>query len=150
MGHRAHAGPLFESTPDGFSLAGVTVRLAEPHERVRWGATVARHHHLGFKRFAGRGLRHVVEWRGQWIALAGWQSGAFKSVHRDRWIGWSPHQRHRRLHLIANDTRLVILGGKGVFPRLASFALAAMVRRLSDDRQARHGHSLLVAETKAA
>ncbi len=73
MGHRAHARPLFGSTPDGFPLAEVTVRLAEPHERVRRDATVARHHHLGFKRFAGRGLRHVVEWRGQRVAPAGWQ-----------------------------------------------------------------------------
>ncbi len=45
MGHRAHTSPLFESTTDGFPLAEVTVRLAEPHERVRRDATVARHHH---------------------------------------------------------------------------------------------------------
>ena len=35
------------------SLAGVMVRLAEPHERVQWDATVERYHYLGFKRFAG-------------------------------------------------------------------------------------------------
>ncbi len=73
MDHRAHARPLFESTPDGFPPAEVTVRLAEPHERVRRDATVARHHHLGFKRFAGRGPHHVVERRGERVALAGWQ-----------------------------------------------------------------------------
>ena len=46
------------------------------------------HHYLGFKRFAGRGLRYVFEWRGQWVGLAGWQSGAFKCRPRDQWIGW--------------------------------------------------------------
>ena len=31
------------------------------------------HHELGFKQFAGRGLRYVTEWHGQWGALAGWR-----------------------------------------------------------------------------
>lgn len=35
---------------------------------------------LGFKRFSGRGLRYVVEWRGKWLELAGWQSGAFPAL----------------------------------------------------------------------
>ena len=37
-------------------------------------------HHLGFKQFAGRGLRYVAEWDGRWVALVGWQGGAFKAV----------------------------------------------------------------------
>ena len=48
---------------------------------------MAERHYLGFRRFAGRGLRHVAEWRGHWLALAGWQSGAFKCAPRDRWLG---------------------------------------------------------------
>ena len=30
---------------------------------------------MGFKQFAGRGLRHMAEWRDPWVALVGWQSG---------------------------------------------------------------------------
>ena len=48
---------LFRETPEGFSLRDVVVRLARPDERVRWDALVEAHHYLGFKRFAGRGLR---------------------------------------------------------------------------------------------
>ncbi len=33
-----------------------TVRLARPDERGRWDEQVDRHHYLGFKRFAGRGV----------------------------------------------------------------------------------------------
>ena len=51
------------------------------------------------------------------------------------------------MHLIANNTRFLILGAPECFPNLDSFALAAMVRRLSDDWSAAYGHSLLLAET---
>ena len=138
---------IFTSTPDGFSLREATVRLARPDERGRWDEQVDRHHYLGFKRFAGRGLRYVIEWRDRWLALAGWQSGAFKSRHRDRWVGWSGELRYHRLHLLANNTRFVILSSPGVFPHLGSWALAQMTQRLSPDWQAQYGHPLLVAES---
>ena len=150
--------PVFTATPRGFDLADVTVRLARPDERCRWDAIVDEQHYLGFKRFAGRGLRYVVEWRGRWIALAGWQNGAFKCKPRDDWIGWIKHknrswhkkrrqQQFGRLHLILNNTRFLVLGEPGVFPNLASFALAAMTRRLADDWEAAWGHRVLLAET---
>ena len=47
----------------------VVVRPARADERRRWDALMAEHHYLGFKQFAGRGLRHVAEWRGHWVAL---------------------------------------------------------------------------------
>ena len=105
------------------------------------------HHYLGFKRFAGRGVRYVFDWRGQWVGLAGWQSGAFKCRPRDQWIGWKRELQFTRMHLIANNTRFLILGAPGCFPNLASLALAAMVQRLSADWSAAYGHSLLLAET---
>ena len=147
MEERIDGAALFRETPEGFSLRDVVVRLARPDERVRWDALVEAHHYLGFKRFAGRGLRYVIEWAGQWIALAGWQSCALKSRHRDLWVGWKGAVRWRRLHLIANNSRFVVLGGKGVFPRLGSFAMAAMLRRLSADWQEQYGHPILLAET---
>lgn len=141
---------VFGSTPPGFRVRDVVVRLATPEERCRWDALADRHHYLGFKRFAGRGLRYVFAWRGRWVGLAGWQSGAFKCGVRERWIGWSPEQQFRRLHLIGNNTRFLILGAPGVFPNPASFALAAMTRRLSADWQAAFGHPLLLAESFVA
>ena len=78
----------------------VEVRLARPDERRRWDALMDRHHYLGFRQFAGRGLRHVALWCGWWLALIGWQSGAFKCAPRDRWVGWHRSVQFRRLHLI--------------------------------------------------
>ena len=129
----------FQKTPSGFRVADVTIRLARPDERARWDAIMDQRHYLGFKRFAGRGLRYVFEWHGHWLGLAGWQSGAFKCGPRDRWVGWKRGIQFARLHLISNNTRFLILGEPGCFPNLASFALAGMTRRLSADWYARVG-----------
>ncbi len=37
----------------------VTLRLIRPDERLRWDALMDQQHSLGFKQFAGRGLRYV-------------------------------------------------------------------------------------------
>ena len=141
------AEPLMQVLPEGFSLSEVVVRLARADERVRWDALMDRHHYLGFKRFAGRGLRYLAEWRGQWLALAGWQTGAFMCAPRDRWIGWRRQEMFPRLHLIANNTRFLVLSNSGVVPNLASAFMSAMLRRLSDDWQHAYGHSLLAVES---
>ena len=138
---------IFPGSPDGFHPRDVSVRLARPDERIRWDRLMDQHHYLGFKRFAGHGVRYVFDWRGQWVGLAGWQSGAFKCRPRDQWIGWKQKLQFTRMHLIANNTRFLILGAPGCFPNLASLALAAMVQRLSADWSAAYGHSLLLAET---
>ena len=122
------------------------MRLAKREGRPRWDALVDGHHCLGFRRFAGRGLRRAFEWRGHWVGLGGWQSGAFKCGPRDRWIGWSGRERFRRPHLIANNRRFLVLGAPGAFPNPASRALSAMTRRLGADWEAAHGHALLLAE----
>ena len=82
------APAIFQVPPEGYSLKEAKVRLARAQERVRWDQTVDQHHYLGFKRFAGRGLRYIVEWRGQWLALAGWQSGAFVVLRGPSWISF--------------------------------------------------------------
>jgi len=80
------------------------------------------------------------------LALVGWQPGAFRLAARDRLIGWSPDQQFRRLHLICNNSRFVILTPERV-PNLASRVLGLSLRRLSADIQALHGYPALLAET---
>ena len=129
------------------SLRAVRVRPTWGlEERRRWDHLVENHHYLPFQGLVGRGLRHVAELDGQWVALVGWQAGAFKLKARDRWIGWIPEQQFRRLHLIANNTRFVLLPGPHR-PNLASRVLGLSLRRLSSDMRQLHGHPVLVAET---
>lgn len=105
-----------------------------------------RHHYLGFAGMVGESLRYVAEWRGQWLALLGWQAAALKCQPRDRWIGWPPVIPYQRLHLIANNCRFLILP-EITLPNLASRVLALNLKRLAADWQAVHGHPAFLAET---
>ena len=149
MSIRQHveACPIHRVPPDGFTLSEVEVRLVRPQERVRWDALMEQHHYLGFRRLAGRGLRYVAVFRGQWLGLAAWQNGAFKCRPRDRWVGWKPAQQFQRLEWIANNTRLLVLSEPGTLANFASWFLGQMTRRLADDWWAAHGHRVLLAET---
>ena len=115
-------------------------------ERSRWDALMGAHHYLPFRGLVGRSVRHVAVLGEHWLALIGWHAGAFKLRSRDRWIGWLPEQQFRRLHLIANNARFLILPGCAV-TNLASRVLALSLRRLSEDFRAVHGHPILIAET---
>ena len=141
--------PVCSELPDEVhvtSLSDVHLRLALPHERPRWDALMQEHHGLGFEQFAGRGLRYIAEYRGQWVALLGWQTGAAPCAPRDRWLGWPEELRCQRLHLIGNNTRFLILPHVTDRVNLGAYVLAANLRRLSDDWQAAWGHALELAE----
>ena len=125
----------------------VKVRLARTSEYPKWDRLMRQHHQLGFKRFAGRGLRYIVEYKGRWVCLSGWQTGSLKCAARDQWIGWAPEQQWRRLHLIVNNTRFAMLHEAGRYPNLGSHVLKLICQRISDDWEAAYGHGLLLAET---
>ncbi len=135
-------------TPDSsIDLRAVTVRPTRgAREHRLWDRLVEEHHYLRFHGIVGKGLRHVALHGETWLALVGWQPGAFKLAARDRWIGWSQEQQFRRLHLICNNSRFVILT-PGRVPNLASRVLGLSLRRLSADIQAVHGYPAFLAET---
>ena len=126
----------------------VTVRpVRDARERRRWDALASEFHYLPFNGLFGQCLRHVAVRGETWVALVGWTAGAFKVAARDAWIGWSRERQFRRLKLIANNSRFVVLGGKGVTRNLASRVLGLSLRRLSRDMRAAHGFPVLLAET---
>ena len=128
-------------------LREVTIRpTVGASEGGRWDGLMGAHHYLPFRGLVGRSVRHVAVLGEHWLALIGWHAGAFKLKARDGWIGWLPEQQFRRLHLIANNARFVILPGCGA-ANLASRVLGLSVRRLSHDFRAAHGHPVLLAET---
>ncbi len=66
--------------------------------------------------------------------------------HRDQWIGWSDEQRRRRLPLVVNNSRFLLLPDK-TSPNLGSAVLSRVASRLSNDWVERYGHPVLVVET---
>lgn len=90
------------------------------------------HHYLGFQPIIGESLWYVASVGEEWVALLGWGSAALKCGVRDRWISWDRELQWRRLRLVANNVRFLILPGWNR-PNLASQVLALTVKRLSRD-----------------
>ena len=148
MARRGHATPKGATRGSGFVLSQVVVRpVRDAAERAQWDRLIHERHYPGFRDMFGDGLRHVAAGPdGRWLALPGWCAGAFKVGVRDAWLGWAPEQQFRRLRLVANNCRFLVLA-QGRIPNLASRVLALSVRRLSGDMQAWFGHPVLLAKT---
>lgn len=122
-------------------------RLVEPNELRRFNRLLDQHHYLKSIRPVGQRLCHVVtDAHDRWLALFVFSAPAQHLKHRDRWIGWTPQQRDRRLPLVVNNSRFLILP-EGTIPNLGTKALRLALDRLSTDWQLRYGHPVLVAET---
>src|ERR1035437_8496320 len=127
-------------------LDGVRVRLMEPGERARFDRLIVEEHYLGNAQWVGEQLRYVAEYQGQWVALMSWRAAAYKLKLREEWIGWSDQQKQRRLPLVVNNSRFLILQDFQV-PDLASRVMRlGLPRRSSDWEQAYH-HGVLMAES---
>jgi len=73
-----------------------------------WNEYIDRYHYLGYTKLPGAQLRYFATFEGQEIALFGFGAAAWKVQPRDRFIGWTPEQRQRNLHLIVNNARFLI------------------------------------------
>ena len=124
----------------------LVVRPIRREEKPHWCQLMRQHHYLGFERIVGESLCYVASQENDWVALLGWGSAALKCGPRDQWIGWDRALQWRRLHLIANNVRFLILPGWHQ-PNLASRLLALNQKRLSRDWELYYGHPVLLAET---
>jgi hypothetical protein len=127
-------------------LQNLIVRPSHPGESGRWDQLMSVHHYLGHHHLVGKSLKYVAEFDGQWVALLGWASPAFKCGARDEWIGWAKEQRWQRPKYIVNNVRFLILSGVHI-ANLASRALALNCRRLAKDFATVYGHPVVLAET---
>ncbi|HEY9073425.1 MAG TPA: ISAs1 family transposase [Desulfobaccales bacterium] len=136
------------SAPDEQALlASLQVRLLEQGELARCHQLLDQHHYLKSPKPVGERLYYgVTDGRGRWMALLIFAAAARHLRHRDRWIGWTDAQRERRLSLVANNIRLLLLPDQ-TFPNLGTRSLRLVLARLSQDWQARYGHRVLIVET---
>ena len=133
------------SEPD--LLKRVTVRLLLEHERPEFDRLLEEQHYVHQSRLVGESLRYVIELDGQWVALATFSAASLHLKARERWIKWTPRQRARRLAMVVNNSRFLVLAERERYPNLASRALGLCLRRLSADWEERWGHPVLVVET---
>jgi len=119
----------------------------DPGPRRELAAALAQFHYLGFGGTVGENLQYTVrDGRGRLLAGLVFGAAAWKCQDRDRFIGWTPEQRKRNLGLLTGNTRFLILPWVRV-SHLASWTLAAALRNLSADWQAKYGHPIALVET---
>ena len=107
--------------------------VVSPKEIQRWNDMVCEHHYLKNANLVGEQLRYVVTYQGQWVALLGWSAASFHLKDREKWLSWSNLQRRSRLHLLAQNSRFVVLVDRTQWPNLASRSIALVCQRLSQD-----------------
>lgn len=141
--------PLFKKIPLEGSVShfsDLQIQLIESGDDYLWGYLLHHYHYLGLPKLVGEHLRYLVYLDGQVVGCIAWASAAFKVKSRDDYIGWSAKTRQRYLHLVANNTRFLVLPWIQV-KHLASKILAFNLKRLSDDWQKRYQHPIHLAET---
>jgi hypothetical protein len=111
-------------------------------------ALLQRHHYLGGHYAGGPHLvRYFFGLEQQILGVIGFGPAAFKVAARDRFLGWQSAQSHqRRLHLIVNNCRFLILPWIRC-RNLASKVLALCARRLPGDFATLYGYEPVLLET---
>jgi hypothetical protein len=135
------AGPLAQLRPLRIE------RVDTPGQRALALAALRAHHYLGFRRSVGENLGYLVfDSRDRLLAVIWFGAPAWKAADRDRFIGWTRHQREQGLGGIANNARFLVLPWVRV-PHLASHLLGLLTRRLRRDWQEKYGHAVVLLET---
>jgi hypothetical protein len=138
--NRPVRGPLRDLGPLEFQQVRRT-----PQEPL-FNSLMEQYHYLGYQQPVGEHLKHLVSAKGQAIACLAWCSAPRHLAGRDRFIGWSAEARKRNLHLLAYNTRFLVLPWVQV-PHLASHILGRMAKLLPLDWQQMYAHPVHWLET---
>src|SRR6185503_10342665 len=130
------------------SLAEVQIQLlATAKDKARAHRLLANHHYLGDVHAVGEQLFYAItDGRDDWLGVLVFCAASRRLRARDRWIRWTEEQRRRRLPLVVNNCRFLLLPDK-TFPGLASGSLGLCLERLSADWQTRYAHPVVLVET---
>uniref|UniRef100_UPI004057666E DUF4338 domain-containing protein n=1 Tax=Candidatus Electrothrix sp. TaxID=2170559 RepID=UPI004057666E len=116
-----------------------------PHEKL-FNSLIEHHHYLGYAQPVGEHLKYIVFCEQRPVACLAFSSAAFALNVRDDFIGWSKEQLGNNRHLLAYNTRFLILPWVQV-KFLASHLLSQCARRISSDWEAVYSHPVYWLET---
>ena len=111
-----------------------------------YNGLMEQYHYLGYGRSVGEHLKYIIYSDARPVACMAWSSAPRHIGARDRFIGWDPDARRRNIHLMAYNTRFLILPWIKI-PHLASHILGRMSRILSKDWEEMYSHSVYYLET---
>lgn len=124
----------------------LTIQIIKQVDSYLWNYLLHYYHYLGQPKLVGEHLKYLAYLDGQVVACISWASAAWKIKSREEFIGWDESTRRKKLYLIANNTRFLVLPWIRV-KHLASKVLALNLKRLSDDWQNIYNHRVYLVET---
>lgn len=141
---------VVEKSPLGGPLSALMPlrirQVRRTEEEGLFNGLLDEHHYLGYTQPVGEHIKYLVYAGDRPVACLAWSSAPWHMGPRDQFIGWTPAVRRRNLHLLAYNTRFLILPWVQV-PHLASHILGRMARGLSADWEALYGHPVYYLET---
>jgi Domain of unknown function (DUF4338) len=128
-------------------LAPIELRQVRrtPGEKL-FNALVRQYHYLGYTNLVGEHLKYLVYAGDTVLACFAFSSAPYAIDCRDNFLGWSPKARELNRHLLAYNSRFLILPWVRV-PHLASHLLGRIVKTISQDWQELYHHPILWLET---
>ena len=137
----------FETTASVLDQVRMEVRVALCDEAKDQAVAALNAEHLqGAARTAGDSLWQLVYEGETLCAVVVWCACAFRLKARDAWIGWDDVTRARRLKLIVQNRRFLVVEAARR-PNLASQCMGAALRVLPAQWQQQHGYLPLLAES---
>lgn len=151
LSHRSRPEKIdIDSTPVEkplHELVPISIRQVRrsPLEKL-FNSLIEEHHYLGYTQPVGEHLKYMVFSEDRPLACLAFCSAAWHLGPRDDFIGWTPALRHKNRHLLAYNTRFLIMPWVRV-PHFASHLLGQCLRRLSSDWETLYHHPLYWVET---
>jgi hypothetical protein len=127
-------------------LSQIIVRPVHRAEESQFQEDMQSFHYLGALPKIGNTIWYVAINNDKWVALISYSAAALKCSVRDHWIGWGIRHQYDRLHLVANNSRFLILPQYHQ-KNLGSKILSLCKRRIQNDWVNRFGYPLLLMET---
>jgi Druantia protein DruA len=125
----------------------VEVSTGFPADRGLFEALLHQFHYLSYRSPIGENLQYLARERtGRPVACVLFGAAAWQCADRDQHLGWDAATRAARLHLLANNTRFMVMPWIEV-SCLASHVLGLVLRRIGADWQRKYGHPIYLLET---
>lgn len=140
----------FQPDPITSTLSALTpIELRQvrrtPEEKL-FNALIRQYHYLGYAQPVGEHLKYLVYAGTKLLACLCFSSAPYAIDCRDIFLGWSREARERNRHLLAYNTRFLIMPWVRV-PHLASHLLGRIAKTISTDWQKIYHHPIVWMET---
>ena len=109
-------------------------------------SVIEQFHYLGYCQTVGEHFKYIISANNRPVACLTWSSAPRHIGSRDKFIGWSADERKSNIHLIAYNSRFLILPWFYV-KFLASHILSLIAKKISSDWNNIYHHKIYYLET---